>query len=233
MAFLIVQPILNDPGAHLMDSESGDPEVIQSVAELATLASAVEHFHSQGNVFLWPDGVSGWTLSSGWLSQIPPAILSATVDPIIGHNISVAVGMALLCFFSWALIKALGASQGAAWMGAVACTLAPRILQDLDSQSIEQCSLFLVPLFLLNIHQAFDDEGPWPSIWPVEPWRLHSTAIKPWVLPFVGGTHHGAPPLTWTQYSKKNSPIGNSDTDHQPVDCTQFAMGRQHFNGKV
>jgi hypothetical protein len=159
VGLMIVEPVLTDPGAFMLGTTAEDSAGMESVARLATMSSALWELSAHGNAFSWPDGHSWLGVEPGWLGYLIPTLFSVSTDPITAHNLALAVGTSLLCFFSWALMRTLGASQAGSLMGATAAALSPIILDDLDAQGLDQSCLFLLPLFMLLLHRSLRREG--------------------------------------------------------------------------
>ncbi len=161
---VVIQPVLTDPGAYLLGAVDGSASAVESVAQLATMSNALFNLSAHGNAYAWPDGIAWLTGEPGWLGYLFPTLLSATTDPITAHNLGLGLGISLLSLCTWALLKTLHTSQAAALMGATAAALSPVILDDIDSQGMDQSTLFLIPLFMLLLHKAMRHEGWWHPI---------------------------------------------------------------------
>jgi hypothetical protein len=160
----LTEPVLTDPGAYLLDSGDQESPVVESVAQLALMSSAFEHGSAQGDVFRWPEGSPWLSGDSSWMSYLAPALIARATDPVTAHNLSMGLGISLLCFFTWALLRTLGASKFGSLMGAVASTLSPAVLDGIDQRGLDQASLFLVPLFFLQLHKALRRAGWWSPV---------------------------------------------------------------------
>ncbi len=176
-----VSAVLGDPnGAILLEGE-GFTDPLDSIAQLGCMAHALPRLSDLCPDYSWPEGSTWLVTGPSWLGYLLPSALTWLAGPVVGHNLGVCLAVALLGFTCWALARSLGAGPTCSLLAAGGAALAPVLLDELDTMSLDRSSLFLVPLFFLALHRA-DRESGWG--WPV-------AAGAALAAVFYGQVHYG------------------------------------------
>lgn len=160
---LAIHPLLHDLAHQVLMEGDEFTDPVDSIAQVAATADSLPRLSDVTRRFSFPEGSSWVVTGPSWLGYLVPAVVSWWRGPVVGHNVGLAVGMALLALFSWALARSLGAGRFSALFASGGAVLAPVMLDELDAMSLDRSTLFLVPLFFLCFHRAASQRSwGWP-----------------------------------------------------------------------
>ena len=100
-------------------------------------------------------------MGPSWLAYVICAPFTVLTNAVMAHNIGVIVFSALNFYSVWLLARSWKCHAIIAWIAAIAATLSPVYLSEIDTLSLDRCLLFPIPLFLLAVrHITLQSEQP-------------------------------------------------------------------------
>ncbi len=163
LALLAMSSVLSNPSTRILNADPPILDPVGSLAVLAGMSDSLPRLSDVTTLFRFPEGASWLPTGPTWIGYLLPVLSSTVLGTVAAFNLGVALGIIGLVAAVWALCRALGTSQGTAVLAGLLTALGPMIFDELDANSLDRTTLFLVPLFFAFLHMATRRPGwRWP-----------------------------------------------------------------------
>ncbi|MGC6507565.1 MAG: hypothetical protein ACON4U_04070 [Myxococcota bacterium] len=155
------QQFLASPTQSILLRGKGFDDPPTSATLLWSITQSLPQLSEGASTFGFPEGHSWLIMGPSWLAYVICAPFTVLTNAVMAHNIGVIVFSALNFYSVWLLARSWKCHATIAWIAAIAATLSPVYLSEIDTLSLDRCLLFPIPLFLLAVrHITLQSEQP-------------------------------------------------------------------------